>query len=307
MGRLDKLGIFIIILVIILVFFLGYVFYICYKHLNLTKSINQSSHKNLNQRSHINKEIYSNTGHDTAVILKTHIWNDSLEKFATKLKNETLPYNIDFYILMHSNDHSLPNKIQNIDLKKYVYTFTENEIKSMYNVGFYSMWLSNHWILMWFYNQYKSKYNYFWTIEYDVRISGNSSELWKYSGTEDFIYPIEPFKDPNWSWKNHYVGGKLNDNTKYYGYLQLARYSNRFLDYLHSHYENGENGQDEMITFSLFKRSGYTGSKNLLNNLIRNSWSVDSKESDKHKKLLEDSDSKYIIDSKHLTIFHPIK
>src|SRR5204863_4500479 len=109
-------------------------------------------------------------------------------------------------------------------------------------------------------------YQYYWSIEYDVRISGDSSKIWNYSGSEDFIYPIEPFQDPNWGWKEYYIGGPLVDSTKWYGYLQLARYSKKFLEYLDKYYTSGENGQDEMVTFSLFKRGiieiNLTGNKN---------------------------------------------
>jgi len=244
----------------------------------------------------------------TVVLLKTHVWTDDLEKFALKLKNETIPYGIDFYILMHNDDNQLPNKIKNRDLSKYVLTFSESEIRKVYSKGFFSMWLSNHWILMWFYKQHQNKhYEYFWTIEYDVRISGDSSKLWKYTGTKDFLYPVGPFKDKNWTFKHHYVGGKLSDKDKYYGYLQLARYSNQFLKFLDSSYTAGENGQDEMITFSLFKRGNFTGSDRLLRNLIKDSWSVDNTTVAKNKQLFDKSENDYRSDSTHLRIFHPIK
>jgi hypothetical protein len=266
-------------------------------------------------------ETTTDTKGNIVVLLKTHVWNDNLEKFVKKIKNEILirpegesvHQNIDFYILMHSNNYDLINSIKDNELRKYVLMFSEDNIKKTYSKGFYSMWLSNHWILMWFYHKFWNKYKYYWSMEYDVRISGNSLKIWKYSGSEDFIYPIEPFKNPNWAWKNHYVGGKLNDDTKYYGYLQLARYSNKFLDYLDKIYRSGENGQDEMITFSLFKRgqnddkTRLTGSKDLLAKLIKNSWSVDNSESDKNKKSLEESESEFQTDKNYLRIFHPVK
>jgi hypothetical protein len=160
---------------------------------------------------------------------------------------------------------------------------------------------------MWFYKQFRNKYKYFWSIEYDVRISGDSSKIWKYAGTEDFIFPIEPFRDPNWAFKNHYVGGKLADDQKYYGYLQLARYSNKFLNYLDRCFAAGENGQDELIIFSLFKRGKFSGSKDLLSKLIKDSWTVFSTDSDKHRRLLEESEKEIIYNKDLVYIFHPIK
>jgi Ca2+/Na+ antiporter len=258
-----------------------------------------------------NKKTYEHLNNTTVVLMKTHTWNYQLEKFAIKIKNETIHNRIDFYILMHSDDSSLPDEIKDQTLKKYVLVFKESDIKKLYKQGFYSMWLCNHWILMWFYKQFKNKYQFYWSIEYDVRISGNSSTIWNYDGIEDFIYPIEPFKNPEWAWKNYYMGGPLTDNTKWYGYLQLARYSTKFLEYLDRHYQAGENGQDELITFSLFKRGrdeiGLTGSKKLLSNLIQNSWNVDNSDSDKHKIILEESETKYQTDNSQLLILHPVK
>jgi hypothetical protein len=85
-----------------------------------------------------NKKIYEyfNT---TVVLLKTHTWNDELENFAIKIINETIPNKIDFYILMHSDDFSLPKKIKNSDLKKYVSVFEESDIKNIYKQGFFSI------------------------------------------------------------------------------------------------------------------------------------------------------------------------
>ena len=287
---------YIIIMIIIgtlLIIFFGYIFV---KYVNLNDNYVNFNNSNDN----FNKNV---------VLFKTHLWNDELEIFAEKIKNETIPYNIDFFILMHSNDFSLINHIKNDQLKKYVMMYSENDIKKIYNNdGFYGMWLSNHWILMWFYQKFQNKYNYYWSIEYDVRISGNGLNIWNYNGNEDFIYPIEPFNDPNWRWKNYYVGGKMTDDDKFYGYLQLARYSNKFLDYLNKHYKNGENGQDELITFSLFKRNkNLTGTKDLLHKLIDNSWSVINSDSEKNKKLLIESDKIYMNNKNHLRIFHPIK
>lgn len=246
----------------------------------------------------------------TVILYKTHIWNDSIESFAKKIMSEAKSSGIDYYILMHSDDKQLIHSVQDLDLKKHIIMFNESDIKNIYSVGFFNLWLCNHWILMWFYHKYPQYLNY-WSIEYDVRISGDGSKIWAYDGKEDFIFPIPEFQDKNWYWKEHYVGGKLDDSTKWYGYLQLARYSNNFLEYLDKHYKNGENGQDEMITFSLFKKGqkeiGLTGTHEILQSLISNSWSVVNTESDKNKEILVASDQKYIIDDEHLLIAHPIK
>ncbi len=286
-----------IILVSIIVIFLVVVIYLFYIKNNKQKSTVYNIMEHLNNQ--------------TVVIFKTHTWNSQIEKFVLKLIEETVPHRIDFYVLIHSNDESLITKIENVRIRDYVLVFSENTIKKMYQDGFYGMWLSNHWILMWFFRQYKDKYQYYWSIEYDVRISGNSTKLWTYDGLEDFIYPYVPFQNPEWTWKDYCISNILTDENKWYGYLQLARYSKKFLEYLDKHYNSGENGQDELITFSLFKRGeseiGLVGDNKLLFNLINNSWSVDNADSDKHKKILSDSETESEKNPEHLIILHPIK
>lgn len=261
----------------------------------------------LKSREKQTHENYENLGNRKVVILKTHTWNVDLENFAKKIHLETNPYGIDFYILIHDEKNDVANKISDAALRERVIKFREAAIKNMYERGFFSMWLSNHWILLWFYRKYRDQYDYFWTIEYDVRISGDSSRIWTYSGAEDFIYPIPEFHDPNWAWRNHYTGKKFNDHTKWYGYLQLTRYSRRFLEYLDKNFRVGENGQDELIIFSLYKEGGFTGSHKFLNSLINNSWSVLNTDSDRHRELLIQSEKKYQTDPDHLQIFHPVK
>lgn len=259
---------------------------------------------------HRNKKIekFGNLKQKQCLILKTHTWNSDLENFAKKLLRETKESGLDFYVLMHSEDGSLKNKIYHKKLKDLTHIFTEYQIRNIYNnVGFISMWLSNHWILMWFYKNFGNQYQYIWTIEYDVRISGDSKKIWNYTGSEDFLYPIDYFQDINWKYKNDYTGNVLNDSNKYYGYLQLARYSNNFLSYLDNTYTSGENGQDEMMAFSLFKRGNFSGSKYPLNNYIQNTWSVDFNQSENFKNLYKKSEEKYKKDPNHLQIFHPIK
>lgn len=280
------------LILIIVIILLSLIIYLIYRHYSKRENTN----------------TFEQTTNNQVIIFKTHVWNPQIEKFVKKLISESVPYKIDFYILMHSDKYDLIDKIKDEKLKKYVVMYSEDEIKKTYKVGFFGMWLSNHWILMWFYKKTRHlNYKYYWSIEYDVRISGDSKKIWKYKGDEDFIYPVEPFKNPEWTWRGHYVGGPLKDHTKWYGYLQLTRYSRKFLEYMDEHYEAGENGQDEMMMFSLFKRGqkkiGLKGS-NYLNKFIKDSWSVDASESDKHIKKYHKSESEK---NKKLTIFHPVK
>ena len=106
------------------------------------------------------------------VLMKTHIWNESIENFALKIYNETINYNIDFFVLMHDENDTIYELIQSDFIKKVTLTFKEDDIKKIYPIGFFTMWISNHWILMWFFLKYREIYNFYWSVEYDVRISG---------------------------------------------------------------------------------------------------------------------------------------
>lgn len=235
---------------------------------------------------------------DQVIVVKTHVWSPEIEQFVQKIASES---SCDLFILAHSDDKSLVNQIQDSSLRDRLIMITANDIQQVYAHGFVSLWLSNHWNTMWFYKQYPN-YQYYWFIEYDVRIVGDSRRIWDYAGTEDFVFPYGPYQNPDWAYKNDYFGTILNDSNKWYGYLQLARYSNRWLKYLDDIFQTGENGQDEMMMFSLFKRAaslGITGSSKFLGQFIRGSWTVDYRDSDKHRALMAKV--------KDLTIFHPIK
>src|ERR1700742_736769 len=122
----------IFIVILLILFFVGFFIYKCF----YVNKVNN------------NKKLCEHMINTTVVLFKTHTWNDNIEFFVKKIKNETIPNRIDFYILMHSDDHKLINHIKDKNLKKYVLVFSESDIKRTYQKGFYSMWLSNHWILM---------------------------------------------------------------------------------------------------------------------------------------------------------------
>lgn len=257
-----------------------------------------------------NFESIKNDERKIVVIFKSHLWSNPIEKTVLRILSETKNSKIDFFILLHSNDGQLAKQIRNEELKKHIIVFHEEEIITLYPNGFFNLWLCNHWILMWFFKRY-SNYDYYWSMEYDVRISGNGAYIWNYSGNEDFVYPIPEFQNDEWTWKDYYTGNKLSDETKWYGYLQLTRYSRRFLKYLDMYFSTGENGQDEMIIYSLFKRGqkeiGLEGNHEFLNNLIDDSWSVDPAKSPENKKIFRMANKEYRSNPEHLTIIHPIK
>lgn len=157
---------------------------------------------------------------------------------------------------------------------------------------------------MWFYRNCKCKYKYYWSMEYDVRISGDSVKIWLYPDTYDFLCVDKIHKNPNNIYNGYYVGGKLTESQKYHGYLQLARYSNTAMDYLNNSFEQGENGQDELIIFSLLKRSQLTLSSTFLQGLTKGTWTWESKYSTYNRILYEKEEKN---NDKNLAIFHPVK
>ena len=205
------------------------------------------------------------------VIFKTHIWNDNIETYVNKIMYDTSLVKIDFFVLVHDEDDKIYNLIKSDFIKKITLKFNENIIKNIYNIGFYSIWLSNHWILMWFFKQNKI-YDYYWSIEYDVSIVGNSNIIWTDSSDYDLIYPLN-YNNTPFHWTDHYIGGKLSIDQRYHGYLQISRYSKIFLEYLDTCFMSGENGQDELIIFSLAIRGQFKISNVLLKKKIRGQWS----------------------------------
>jgi hypothetical protein len=184
---------------------------------------------------------------------------------------------------------------------------TDKSFEKVYQTGFEGKWLGNHWLLMWFFKQHP-EYDYYWSIDYDVRIVGDSNVIWSYAGAEDFVTTTQPFRNPTWAYKDNYTGKMFWDESKHYGYLPLARYSKRFLAYLDTEYHLGENGQDELITYSLFVYGrdtvGLTINWEFLRQFIKDSWSVIGADNSKHvklyKRLLKDQEEA-------VTIIHPVK
>ncbi|AYV85678.1 MAG: hypothetical protein Satyrvirus30_3 [Satyrvirus sp.] len=247
------------------------------------------------------------------VLMKTHIWSIDIEKFATKILEETIPHGIDFYILMHAENDNILNMVKNDKIKNIILRFTELEIKKIYKVGFFSMWMSNHWTTMWFFKQFKDKYKYFWTFEYDVRICGNSCLLWKHNSECDLLFTLGNYKNASHKYRFCYIGNKLSESQKYYGFLQIARYSNAALQYLDKCFAEGENGQDELIIFSLLNRGGFSSSKKFLRSILKGIWTWQDTYSEYNRILYENTEKKLkqisssTDPSKYLCIFHPIK
>lgn len=234
-----------------------------------------------------------------AIIFKTHVWSNDICIFCKKILFDIRNANIDFFIILHDEKDNIIDTIP-ANMLQYVLIIKESDIK-IYDSGFISMWMSNHWILMWFFLHNRDKYNYIWSIEYDVRIIGNSNLIWSINDNADFIYTLGNNKDVTNKYSGLYSGKILSDDDKYYGHLQLARYSMNTLNYLHNNFKSGENGYDELITFSLLNRSNLKLS-NILHTLIGGIWTWDQRYSLHNRRIITCYNN-----SNTLKIFHPVK
>lgn len=238
-----------------------------------------------------------------AILFKTHIWNDSVEKFVSKIISDLDKKNSNakLFILMHSDNFQLINEVKSTTIKNYCIQFTKSDIESIYQKGFINMWLSNHWIMMWFW-KYNNNFDYVWSIEYDVRITGDTSNIWLMNNSYDFIFVQNSFRT-NSKYNNLYTGNKLSADNYRSGFLQLARYSKKTLDYLDNCYREGENGQDEMITFSLINlNKSLTINKSSLVNIIAGQWTWEDKWSSHNNYIYNKLES-----SNCNKILHPVK
>lgn len=194
------------------------------------------------------------------VVFKSHVWNrgvrDQLRRIREDIlrvvgKEEGVPRPV--LVFLWQGKASTVNR-EAMLLVDHVEVVTDDELREVYPSGFVDPWLSNHWSLMAFFRRHRSWFPEFvWTIEHDVRICGDSNVIWQYNGSEDFVASRGPFQSESWPYRDRYVG-PMRDDEKWYGYLQLARYSRRFLEYVDGIFQGGENGQDEMMMFSLVKR-----------------------------------------------------
>jgi hypothetical protein len=240
----------------------------------------------------------------TAVLFKTHLWTQELEDYARKLLADCQKVDVEFWILMH-----VENEIPMIhpSLQSHLIVFNENTIKELYQQGYHGIWLSNHWIMMWFYQSH-SNYDYYWSVEYDVRITGATEYLWNLNIDHDFLYPVGGYRNCKHSYNSLYTKSEnrepLKNLDRVFGMLQIARYSQRALQYLDECFREGENGQDEMIIFSLIHRSGFKASRSQLGSMILGNWTWDSRYSNHNRQIYQ---SLLRSSSPRVCILHPIK
>lgn len=230
------------------------------------------------------------------VLFKTHKWDADIEKRFRKIESEAGADKV--WVVYHGK--SVPAKVRNLHACP--------SLEKVYKKGFFGAWLSNHWLLMsWWKSRGRAMkdVDWVWSIEYDVGIVGDSGHLWRavHESTDaDLLGSFGPFQDESWPYKDNYVG-VMADSDKWFGYVQLSRYSRRFLDYMDAAFERGENGQDEMMIYSLAKRGGFTIETEPLH-CLQGFWSALG--NDAHD-AIHAHDSQQSEPTGLVQLFHPVK
>lgn len=179
-----------------------------------------------------------------------------------------------------------------------VFTFQTQNISNLYDKGFISMWKSNHWILMYFYLHYGSQYEGIWSLEYDVRMSGPFEFVFD-AHDYDFVYVAGNRIARS---KIEYSGSRCTDF--YTAFLQISYYSSRFLQFLHTCFQEGESAVDEIILPSLCVAGQFSMSSIPLHRHVRGKWTWNAQYSNYNE-------AKWHYYAQHhahtIALFHPIK
>jgi len=249
----------------------------------------------------------------TAICFKTHIWNKGIHNFIKKiykdcddsnkkaLNNFKGEFDLDFYVL-------IPDYLEkniNQDIIKFTKIYKEEDIKNLYKNGFYSMWISNHFIELWFNKTFGEKYEYIWFIDYDVKILGDTNYFWRSELTEDLLIPRNmTLLKENWKFYD-YVHESLLKEERYMCPKQFYRISKKLLIKLDELFESGINGHNEIIIGSICKKFNFTYNSNFLNQTIQGIWT----ENPEYSKYNYENYNKLInnVNSWKPYIFHPIK
>lgn len=236
-----------------------------------------------------------------AVYIKTHLWDNDIKEFVYKISNDcSINNNVKFFLLAQSD---IEKKIPE-DIMKFTKIYTPRNIEKFYKKGFLSLWLSNHIITQWFYFNYGKEYDYIWSIEYDVRILGDSNYIWNFNNNADLITPCELIKTNSYYTWDKTLNSFFTTNERYKALLQLHRVSKNFIMKLHELFNKGINGQDELIYGSVCKKYNFNYNTSFLQNIIGGIWHTSPMFSNHNKKIYNNMKK---LNNISIKIFHPIK
>jgi hypothetical protein len=160
-----------------------------------------------------------------------------------------------------------------------------------------NLWASNHWILMWFWKAVGRSLGlqHVWSVEYDVRSTGQLSELWASNSDTDYISSTPIVRAANDAYWSSSVPWASN---KFIAQKQIFRVSARFLEYLNDAFLKCQNGQDE-ITLATHARRGLMNCSDLSAKL-HSTWTPS-------RQTLKMTDIFLSAPKKNCVLYHPIK
>ncbi len=232
-----------------------------------------------------------------AVLFKTHILNYALCNYIKKIYNECNNYNINqtnhfliFQLLIPDNiTYKIPD-----EFKEFTKIYNEeDDIKNLYknikDEDFKNIHNSNYFITLWFYKYFGESYDFFWSIDYDVRILGNSIDIFSDKSTFDLLIP-----------KNI-----LCKDDKFYTSTQICRLSKLLLKKINKNLKKGIYYNNETIYATICKKYNFTYNYTYLNNFIQGIW-TSNPEYNSHN---IESFNRIIKNKNNVKtyIFHPIK
>ncbi len=121
---------------------------------------------------------------------------------------------------------------------------------------------SNHFILLWFYNNYPQYYRY-WNIEYDVEFAGDWKYIFNrfYKSDADFIscHIMRFMDDPGWYWWKAIktVGYYIPLKQRIRSFNPIYRISKRGITFLHEKLSNGFGGHHEVVIPTMLYFGGF--------------------------------------------------
>lgn len=200
-------------------------------------------------------------GKQSCILFLTHVWNEGIEQEFLKIKSEK-PEFVDIYIL-YDTTKGEPNKEEfdfdalkftayNLDSEKYTK-------KNSQHPG--TIWPTNIELpLLWFYKN-NQQYEFFWTIEYDVRYTGNWGHIIEeFSECKADLLATTIYRysfRPGWKHWESLVGPKhIPMERRLRALFPLYRISKTALEIIDAAYKVGWGGHYEVTIPTIIESSG---------------------------------------------------
>ena len=220
----------------------------------------------------------------TALVIPTHQWSPSIEQGMRPFIDSALAEGMAVHVVFTPSLSTAKfTRGAHLDPRVCVNRTTPEAIRSLYpgRRGFYGMWKSSHFTLLWFWMIIgaRRRYAHVWFIEADVRSAGNVARLWSaVSDDVDYVtsWPIT-ILPPGHGASRKFVGPVrlLPRTRRFFALKQVIRMSARLLARLNTDFARGSNGQDESVLATLAR--SYKMRTAHLADFTDNTWTWDKK------------------------------